>query len=86
MMGRWCSATGLSAPGRGPTTRWCRRREAANHALGVTEGCMASGTSKKTELKLIGVARANLCWCGEYEDGELTGRICYGDKHSRFQR
>ena len=31
-----------------------------NHAYGVTEGCMASGTSKKTELKLIGVARASL--------------------------
>jgi len=62
------------------------RREAASHAFGVTEGCMASGSSKKTELKLVGVARANLCWCGEYEDGELTGRICYGDKHSRFQR
>jgi hypothetical protein len=52
----------------------------------IVEGCMASGASKKTELKLVGVARANLCWCGEYEDGELTGRICYGDKHSRFQR
>jgi len=31
-----------------------------NHACGVTEGCMASGTSKKFELKLIGVARASL--------------------------
>ncbi len=31
-----------------------------NHAFGVTEGSMASGTSKKTELKLIGVARASL--------------------------
>jgi len=31
-----------------------------NHAYGVTEGCMASGTSKKIELKLIGVARASL--------------------------
>lgn len=26
----------------------------------IAEGCMASGTSKKTELKLIGVARASL--------------------------
>jgi four helix bundle suffix protein len=26
----------------------------------IVEGCMASGTSKKTELKLIGVARASL--------------------------
>jgi len=25
----------------------------------ITEGCMASGTSKKTELKLVGVARAS---------------------------
>jgi len=62
------------------------RMETASHAFGVTEGCMASGASKKTELKLVGVARANLCWRGEYEGGELTGRICYGNKHSRFQR
>jgi restriction system protein len=62
------------------------RSEPASHASGVTEGCMASGTPKKTELKLVGVARANLCWPGEYEDGERTGRICHGDKHSRFQR
>jgi restriction system protein len=26
----------------------------------IAEGCMASGTSKKTELKLVGVARASL--------------------------
>ena len=26
----------------------------------IAEGCQASGTSKKTELKLIGVARASL--------------------------
>jgi four helix bundle suffix protein len=26
----------------------------------IAEGCMASGTSKKTELKLIGVSRASL--------------------------
>lgn len=26
----------------------------------IAEGCMASGTSKKTELKLIGIARASL--------------------------
>ena len=26
----------------------------------IAEGCMASGTSKRTELKLIGVARASL--------------------------
>jgi four helix bundle protein len=26
----------------------------------IAEGCMASGTSKKTEIKLIGVARASL--------------------------
>jgi four helix bundle suffix protein len=31
-----------------------------NHANGVTEGSMASATSKKTELKLTGVARASL--------------------------
>jgi len=40
--------------------RWYRRSEKAKHASGVTEGCMTSGTSKKTELKLIGVARASL--------------------------
>jgi four helix bundle protein len=26
----------------------------------IAEGCMASGTSKKTEIKLVGVARASL--------------------------
>ena len=26
----------------------------------IAEGCMALGTSKKTELKLVGVARASL--------------------------
>ena len=26
----------------------------------IAEGCMASGTSKKTELKLVGIARASL--------------------------
>jgi four helix bundle suffix protein len=31
-----------------------------NHVFGVTEGSMASGTSKKTEFKLIGVAWASL--------------------------
>ena len=31
-----------------------------NHAYSVTLGCMASGTSKKTEPKLVGVARASL--------------------------
>lgn len=31
-----------------------------NHASGVTEGGVASGTSKKTEPKLMGVARASL--------------------------
>jgi hypothetical protein len=41
-------------------TRSCRRRGKQNYAYGVAEGSMASGTSKKTELKLIGVARASL--------------------------
>ena len=31
-----------------------------NHAIGVTEGSQASGTSKKTELKLTSVARGSL--------------------------
>lgn len=31
-----------------------------NHACGVTERCMASGTSRKTELKVVVVARASL--------------------------
>jgi four helix bundle suffix protein len=53
-------ATGSSTAAPAPMTRWCRQRGAANHAFGVTEGSMASGTSKKSELKLIGVARASL--------------------------
>jgi hypothetical protein len=28
----------------------------------IAEGSMASGTSKKTELKLVGIARASLDW------------------------
>ena len=53
-------ATGSLIAALGPMIKWSRRRAAASHALGVTEGSMASGTSKKSELKLIGVARASL--------------------------
>jgi len=56
MPGRSCSATGLFQNGRASMTRWCRRCGKQN----IAEGCMASGTSKKVELKLIGVARASL--------------------------
>ncbi len=54
---------------RAPAIRWCRRRGAASRiparlaaqaSRRVAEGSAASGTSKKTELKLIGVARASL--------------------------
>ncbi|MBI4125917.1 MAG: four helix bundle protein, partial [Deltaproteobacteria bacterium] len=49
--------------------RWIDRRSRTNDQMvqaarsgkqNIAEGCMASGTSKKTELKLVGVARASL--------------------------
>jgi hypothetical protein len=39
-------------------TKWCRRREAASKTS--LKAAMASGTSKNTELKLVGVAHASL--------------------------
>ena len=48
-----------------------------NHAYGVTEGCMASGTSKKTELKLVGVARASL------NEGGFTERLYHARTQAR---
>jgi len=42
----------------------------------VAEGSMASGTSKKTELKLIGVARASLEeLLLDFEEGGFTERL-----------
>lgn len=41
-----------------PAIRWCRLRVAG--CKNIAEGSQASGTSKKTELKLTNVARASL--------------------------
>ena len=38
--------------------RWCRAARSGRQ--NITEGSQASGTSKKFELKLVGVARASL--------------------------
>lgn len=47
----------------------------------IAEGCMASGTSKKTELKLIGVARASLEELRvDYEDFLRTHHLTQWDK------
>ena len=45
-----------------PRSRTCDQmiQAARSGKQNIAEGCMASGTSKKTELKLIGVARASL--------------------------
>ncbi len=56
----------------------------------IAEGCMASGTSKKFELKLIGVARASLEeLLLDFEDlsapegaGPLGKGLCQGERGS----
>jgi restriction system protein len=51
----------------------------------IAEGCMASGTSKKTELKLIGVARASLEeLLLDFEDYlRQKGLALWGKKHQK---
>jgi len=51
----------------------------------IAEGCMASGTSKKTELKLIGVARASLEeLLLDYQDFlRQKGFVLWGKDHAR---
>lgn len=70
-------------------SRWV---QAAKHGIqNIAEGSLASATSQKTELKLNGVARANL---GEllpdYEDylrqRGLTKRFCNAEKKFRDGR
>ncbi len=56
-MSRCVSATGTGGNSPAPATRWSRRPAAACR---IAEGSCASGTSKSTELKLTGVARASL--------------------------
>jgi four helix bundle suffix protein len=53
----------------------------------IAEGCMASGTSKKTELKLVGVARASLEeLLLDYQDFLRQRRLPLWDKqHPRAQ-
>ncbi len=51
-------ATGSSTSGRARTTRWCKRLEAVCRTS--PKAAWRSATSKKTELKLTGVARASL--------------------------
>jgi len=50
----------------------------------IAEGSMASGTSKKTELKLIGVARASLEeLLNDYQDFLRTNNLPLWDKNSK---
>jgi four helix bundle suffix protein len=50
----------------------------------IVEGCQASGTSKETELKLVGVARASLEELLEdYRDFLRTRRVPAWEKDSR---
>jgi len=53
----------------------------------IAEGSMASGTSKKTELKLIGIARASLEeLLLDYEDYlRQNGLVCWGKDHREAQ-
>ena len=52
------SAIDLSASARARMTRWCRQRAAASRIL--QKAAWLQALQKKTELKLIGVARASL--------------------------
>ena len=54
----WFSATDLSTGDPALTTKWCRRREAASRTS--PRAAWLPARSKKTELKLVGVARASL--------------------------
>ena len=53
---RFCDRYIGSAAAR--TIRWCRAARSGRQ--NIAEGSQASGTSKKFELKLVGVARASL--------------------------
>jgi four helix bundle suffix protein/CRISPR-associated endonuclease Cas3-HD len=55
---RWGFNGGLKS--RKEIRRGLRALKSVKSGQNIAEGCMASGTSKKTELKLIGVARASL--------------------------
>lgn len=53
----------------------------------ISEGSLASATSKKTELKLTGVARASLGeLIGDYEDYLVQNRLRIWEKDSRLVR
>jgi len=54
----------------------------------IAEGCMASGTSKKTELKLVGVARVSLEeLLLDFEDYLRQHRLpLWGKDHTKARR
>ena len=58
MTPRFPSATALSIPARGRTTRWCSRWRSGRQ--NIAEGSRASATSSQTELRLVNVARSSL--------------------------
>jgi four helix bundle suffix protein len=67
--GKWSNKAALSIPTAAFCNRLIDRRSRTHDQMvqaarsgkqNIAEGSMASGTSKKTELKLVGVARASL--------------------------